>query len=74
MCMGPFNYYVTLFLADFDPPLPPVTKCHTGPNPPRNARLSARPKVENLLIAYTDNTVRVKEYVNYQNNTYDILA
>ena len=30
---GPFNYYVTLFLTNFDPP-PPVTKCHTGPNPP----------------------------------------
>ena len=32
--MGPFNYYVTLFLANFDPLSPLVTKCHTGPNPP----------------------------------------
>ena len=31
---GPFNYYVTLFLADFDPPLPPVTKCHIESQPP----------------------------------------
>ena len=40
--MGPFNYYVTLFLANFDPP---VTKCHTGPTPlpPRNVTLVCRP-------------------------------
>ena len=40
---GPFNYYVTLFLVNFDPPLPPVTKCHTGPTPPRNVTLVCRP-------------------------------
>ena len=35
---GPFNYYVTLFLADFDPPPPPlsqsVTPARTPPPPP----------------------------------------
>ena len=43
--MGPFNYYVTLFLANSDPP--PVTKCHTGPippPPPRNVTLVCRPE------------------------------
>ena len=52
--LGPFNYYVTLFLANFDPPPPLVTKCHTGPNPKRNAPLSAWPK-----------TCYVKERVYY---------
>ena len=38
--MGAFNYYVTLFWPILTPP---VTKCHTGPNPPRNVTLVCRP-------------------------------
>ena len=45
---GPFNYYVTLFLANFDP-LPLVTKCHTGPYP-RNVTLVSRPDLKHVML------------------------
>ena len=56
--MGPFNYYVTLFLANFDPALPLSQSVTPTRTPPSHARLSARPKIKNLLVAYT---VHVKE-------------
>src|SRR6218665_2760140 len=36
LALGPSIKYVTLFLANFDPP-PPVTLCHTSRNPQKSA-------------------------------------
>ena len=46
--MGPFKYYVTLFLANFDPPPPlsqAVTPDRPPPPPPRNVTLTPTVKV-----------------------------
>ena len=46
--MGPFNYYVTLFLANFDPPLSQsVTLVR---NPPRNVTLVCRPGLKPFML------------------------
>ena len=60
---GTFNYYVTLFLANFASCLTLFTKCHTGPNPPlpRNVTLVCRPGLKPVIY-------RVHYYKYYTND------
>ena len=50
-CMGPFNYYVTLFLANFDPPPPCHKVSHWSEPPyPRNVTLVCRPGLKPVML------------------------
>ena len=48
--LGPFNYYVTLFLANFDPPPPCHKVSHWSEPPPRNVTLVCRPGLKPVML------------------------
>src|SRR6218665_3780189 len=62
---GPSIKYVTLFLANFDPPLP-ITLCHTSRDPPPKVRHTSRtpPIFSRPSTKIPDKTPLYKFYLN----------
>src|SRR6218665_3877823 len=63
--MGPSIKYVTLFLANFDPPLPPVTLCHAPRAPPEStSHISDPPIFSRPSTKILDKSPLYKFYLN----------
>src|SRR6218665_2720377 len=60
---GPSIKYVTLFLANFDPP-PPVTLCHPSRDPPKVRHTSRTPTFSRPSTKIPDKWPLYKFYLN----------